>query len=63
VVTGKLSQPRTVEVRACLALSQSTSQAGKRLRTSSTDNRPLASVAVAAALLHVVNHAAFKGLL
>lgn len=26
-------------------------------------NRPLASVAVAAALLHVVNHAAFKGLL
>jgi len=28
-----------------------------------SDNRPLASVAVAAALLHVVNHAAFKGLL
>lgn len=29
----------------------------------SSGNRPLASVALAAALLHVVNHAAFKGLL
>ncbi len=29
----------------------------------STGNRPLAAVALAAALLHVINHAAFKGLL
>lgn len=29
----------------------------------STGNRPLATVALAAAMLHVVNHAAFKGLL
>ena len=32
VMTGSRSQPRTVEVRACTALSQSTSHEGKRLQ-------------------------------
>ena len=32
VTTGRRSQPRTVEVRACTALSQSTSHVGKRLQ-------------------------------
>ena len=31
-MTGSRSQPRTVEVWACSALSQSTSQSGKRLQ-------------------------------
>ena len=40
VVTGRDSQPRTVEVRACTAWSQSTSHSGKRISTSSSATRP-----------------------
>ena len=40
VTTGSFSQPRTVEVRACTALSQSTSHSGKRCSTSSSATRP-----------------------
>jgi hypothetical protein len=40
VKTGRASQPRTVEVRVCTALSQSTSQVGKRCKTSSSATRP-----------------------
>ena len=40
VTTGRRSQPRTVEVRACAALSQSTSHVGKRCSTSSSAMRP-----------------------
>ena len=40
VNTGSVSQPRTVDVRACLALSQSTSHSGKRCSTSSSATRP-----------------------
>ena len=38
--TGGHSQPRTVEVRACFAFSQSTSHDGKRCSTSSSATRP-----------------------
>ena len=38
--TGNDSHPRTVDVCACTALSQSTSQVGKRCRTSSSAMRP-----------------------
>ena len=40
VVTGRVSQPRTVLVRACSALSQSTSHSGQRWSTSSRATRP-----------------------
>ena len=40
VRTGSESQPRTVEVRACTAWSQSTSHSGKRWSTSSSATRP-----------------------
>ena len=41
VTTGSVCHPRTVEVRACTALSQSTSQpSGKRCSTSSRAMRP-----------------------
>ena len=39
-VTGRVSQPRTVEVGASLARSRSTSHSGKRLSTSSIATRP-----------------------
>src|SRR5690606_25494822 len=38
--TGSFSQPRTVLVLACTALSQSTSHSGTRLSTSSSASRP-----------------------
>src|SRR5439155_5884699 len=38
--TGRRSQPRTVDVCACLALSQSISQSGHRVSTSSRATRP-----------------------
>jgi len=38
--TGNVSQPRTVEVRACTACSRSTSHSGNRLSTSSRATRP-----------------------
>ena len=40
VTPGRRSQPRTVEVRACTAWSQSTSHVGKRFSTSSRATRP-----------------------
>ena len=40
VKTGRLSQPRTVEVRAWTAWSRSTSHIGKRFSTSSSATRP-----------------------
>jgi hypothetical protein len=40
VNTGRCSQPRTVEVWACTALSQSISHRGKRFKTSSSATRP-----------------------
>ena len=39
--TGSFSQPRTVEVRACTALSWSISQSGNRASTSSSAMRRL----------------------
>ncbi len=41
MTTGSRSQPRTVDVRACTALSQSTSQVGKRLQHLVEGHAPL----------------------